>query len=159
MSPAVAARRGWAALGASEREWDAVSVQAPQLAATMRRYLIQLGTFLAPRSVDAAAFTLRQFAGWLVANTDVAVVADISRTNVEDYKVWLAGRPGVSGPWFCQAGMAPPCSSDLAPAIGEPKPWRSRLGSIMERCPRNSSKVPRDGQFPPYAASGLRASC
>ena len=57
----------------------ASSRRAPQLAATMRRYLIQLATFLAPRSVDAADNTLRQFARWLVDNTDVAVVADISR--------------------------------------------------------------------------------
>jgi len=37
-----------------------LSAQAPQLAATMRRYLIQLTTFLAPRSVDVADSTLRQ---------------------------------------------------------------------------------------------------
>jgi len=66
----------------------------------MRRYLIQLGTFLAPRSVDMASYTLRQFAGWLVASTDVRLVADIRRTHIEDYKVWLAARPGVKGrPW------------------------------------------------------------
>lgn len=64
----------------------------------MRRYLIQLGTFLAPRSVDMAGHTLRQFAGWLVANTDVRLVADIRRAHIEDYKVWLAARPGVKGP-------------------------------------------------------------
>ncbi|MDQ6798063.1 MAG: tyrosine-type recombinase/integrase [Actinomycetota bacterium] len=64
----------------------------------MRRYLIQLGTFLAPRSVDMASYTLRQFAGWLVASTDVSLVADIRRVHIEDYKVWLADRPGVKGP-------------------------------------------------------------
>lgn len=68
----------------AQREWATLSEQAPQLAATMRRYLIQLSTFLAPRSVDAADFTLRQFARWLVENTDVAVVADIERDHVED---------------------------------------------------------------------------
>ncbi len=83
---------------ASQRNWAALSVEAPQLAATMRRYLIQLGTFLAPRSVDMASYTLCQFAGWLVANTDVSVVAEITRTHIEDYKVWLAARPGVKGP-------------------------------------------------------------
>ena len=86
------------ALDASQRNWAALSVEAPQLAATMRRYLIQLGTFLAPRSVDLASHTLCQFAGWLVANTDVRVVADITRTHIEDYKVWLAARPGTKGP-------------------------------------------------------------
>ena len=47
-----------------------LSAQAPQLAATMRRYLVQLTTFLAPRSVDVADSTLRQLARWLVAETE-----------------------------------------------------------------------------------------
>ncbi len=38
--------------------------------------------------------TLRQLAGWLVDHTDVAGVADISRDDIEDFKVWLARRPG-----------------------------------------------------------------
>jgi hypothetical protein len=50
-----------------------LSAEAPRLAATMRRYLVQLTTFLAPRSVDVADSTLRQLARWLVAETDVAV--------------------------------------------------------------------------------------
>jgi site-specific recombinase XerD len=98
MSPLVPLPQPSRSLDAAQREWEALSAQAPQLAATMRRYLIQLGTFLAPRSVDMASHTLRQFAGWLVANTDVAVVADIRRAHVEDYKVWLAARPGAKGP-------------------------------------------------------------
>ena len=64
----------------------------------MRRYLLQLTAFLAPRSVDVADSTLRQLARWLVANTDVAVVADIERGHIEDYKVWLAAQPGTRGP-------------------------------------------------------------
>jgi class 3 adenylate cyclase len=34
----------------------------------MRRYLLQLTTFLAPRSVDVADSTLRQLARWLITN-------------------------------------------------------------------------------------------
>ena len=64
----------------------------------MRRYLVQLTTFLAPRSVDVADSTLRQLARWLVAETDVATVSDITRTHIEDYKVWLAAQPGCKGP-------------------------------------------------------------
>lgn len=93
MSAASAARTS-AGGDAAQRDWQALSGAAPQLAATIRRYLIQLGTFLAPRSVDAADCVLRQFAGWLIANTEVTVVADITRTHIEDYKVWLAARPG-----------------------------------------------------------------
>jgi site-specific recombinase XerD len=79
---------------ASTREWVMLSLLAPQLTATMRRYLIQLATFLAPASVEMANHTLRQFARWLTASTEVAVVGDITRTHVEDYKVWLAVQPG-----------------------------------------------------------------
>jgi len=82
---------------ASDREWAALSARAPQLAATMRRYLIRCSTFLAPRSIDAAENTLRQFTRWLTTNTDVAAVGEITRTNIEDYKVWLAAQPGTNG--------------------------------------------------------------
>jgi site-specific recombinase XerD len=75
-------------------EWAQIALAAPQLAATMRRYLGQLGTFLAPRSVAAADSVLRQFARWLLATTTVTTVATISRDDIEDFKVWLAARPG-----------------------------------------------------------------
>jgi site-specific recombinase XerD len=87
----------WSATPVSHREWATLSARVPRLAATMRRYLMQLTTSLAPRSVDAADNTLRQFTRWLAINTDVSVVADITRTNVEDYKVWLAAQPGTNG--------------------------------------------------------------
>ena len=94
----MSAVEAWFASPESHREWPELSVRAPQLAATMRRYLLQLSTFLAPRSVDAADQTLRQFARWLTTHTDVTVVADISRSHIEDYKVWLAAQPGLKGP-------------------------------------------------------------
>ncbi len=94
----MSAVEAWFASSESHREWPVLSVRAPQLAATMRRYLLQLSTFLAPRSVDAADQTLRQFARWLTTDTDVTVVADISRSHIEDYKVWLAAQPGIKGP-------------------------------------------------------------
>jgi len=88
----------WVPQDESNREWAELSTKSPQLVATMRRYLIQLTTFLAPRSVEAADGCLRQLARWLVADTDVTVVAEITRTHIEDYKVWLAAQPGVKGP-------------------------------------------------------------
>jgi site-specific recombinase XerD len=88
----------WVPSPGSDREWPELSTQAPHLAVTMRRYLLQLTTFLAPRSVDAADVTLRQFARWIVANTDAQVVADIERNHIEDYKVWLAAQPGTKSP-------------------------------------------------------------
>jgi site-specific recombinase XerD len=78
-------------------EWAQIAPAAPQLAATMRRYLSQLGTFLAPASVAAADSVLRQFTCWLLAATSVQAVAGVSRDDIEDFKVWLAARPGRGG--------------------------------------------------------------
>ena len=88
----------WIPKNESHREWAVLSAEVPQLAATMRRYLVQLTTFLAPRSVDVADSTLRQLARWLLAETEVEVVSDITRTQVEDYKVFLSAQPGCKGP-------------------------------------------------------------
>ena len=87
----------WFPSNASNREWAVLSARAPQLVATMRRYLVQLTTFLAPRSVEVADTTLRQFTRWLTAATDATVVADIERRHIEDYKVWLAAQTGNKG--------------------------------------------------------------
>jgi hypothetical protein len=51
----------WIPRTESHREWAELSARAPHLAATMRRYLVQLTTFLAPRSVDVADSTLRNW--------------------------------------------------------------------------------------------------
>jgi site-specific recombinase XerD len=88
------AASAWLPTDASDREWAHLSTAAPQLVVTMRRYLVQLTTFLAPRSVEAADQTLRQFARWLTTATDLTVVAGIERSHIEDYKVWLAAQPG-----------------------------------------------------------------
>ena len=74
-------------------EWAEIASVAPQLADTMRRYLRQAATFLAPASVDSADGALRIFARWLLANTPVLAVADVSRDAIEDFKVYLAARP------------------------------------------------------------------
>jgi len=84
---------GWHA----DAEWAQIQVTAPRVAAMMRRYLRQLGAFLAPRSVDAADSALRQFARWMLTDTGITAVGDIRRDDIEDYKVWLAGQPGVHG--------------------------------------------------------------
>ena len=90
----------WIPKNESHREWAVLSAEVPQLAATMRRYLVQLTTFLAPRSVDVADSTLRQLARWLLAETEVEVVSDITRTQVEDYKVFLLPSPAAKArPW------------------------------------------------------------
>jgi site-specific recombinase XerD len=89
--------QAWFPSNASNCEWAQMAGAAPQLVATMRRYLVQLTTFLAPRSVEVADQTLRQFTRWLTTATDITIVAGIERAHVEDYKVWLAAQPGQKG--------------------------------------------------------------
>ena len=84
----------WFPTNASNRDWARMSSDAPQLVSTMRRYLLQLTTFLAPRSVEVADTTLRQLTRWLTTATEVTVAAGIGRRHIEDYKVWLAALPG-----------------------------------------------------------------
>ena len=97
MSPLQAVAEEWVPDTESAREWAVLSAARPQLAATMERYLTQLSTFLAPRTVESDDNTLRQLARFLVAETDVGAVASITRTHFEDYKVWLTVQPGTNG--------------------------------------------------------------
>src|SRR5262249_60082822 len=90
---------GWRA-GA---EWAQIAAAAPRVAAVMRRYLRQLGTFLAPRSVDAADSALRQLARWMITEAGLAAVGDVRRDDIEDYKVWLAAQPPGGGPTITPA--------------------------------------------------------
>jgi site-specific recombinase XerD len=78
-------------------EWARLQVTAPQVVLTIHRYLRQLSTFLAPGSVTAAEGALRQFARWLVTEAQITAVANIRRDDIEDYKVWLAGRHRSAG--------------------------------------------------------------
>ncbi len=63
----------------------------------MGRYLTQAATFLAPLSVESADNALRLLARWLLDGTDVRAVAEISRDDIEDFKVALAQRRGTKG--------------------------------------------------------------
>jgi integrase len=54
--------------------------------------LRRLGTFLAPRRTGAAESALRQFARWMVTQTQITAIARIGRDDIEDYKVWLAAK-------------------------------------------------------------------
>jgi site-specific recombinase XerD len=78
-------------------EWAQLEAAAPLVAALVRRYLRQLGTFLAPASVDAAENALRQFARWLITDAGLDSVGAVHRDDIEDYKVWLAAKPTAGG--------------------------------------------------------------
>ena len=94
---ALPARQQPPAGGHAEAEWAQIAATAPQVAAVMRRYLRQLGIFLAPRSVDAADSALRQLARWMITEAHLAAVGDIRRDDIEDYKVWLSGKHKSAG--------------------------------------------------------------
>jgi site-specific recombinase XerD len=81
----------------SAAEWAAIASQAPEMATTMRRYLAQVATFLAPSSVLVADNVLRQLAKWLLANTTVRALGDVRRDHVEDFKLYLVTRRGMKG--------------------------------------------------------------
>ena len=78
-------------------EWTRLQATAPQVVLTIHRYLRQLGTFLAPRSVMAAENALRQLARWMVTDAGITAIADVGRDDIEDYKVWLAGQHRSAG--------------------------------------------------------------
>ena len=96
MSALVAPIEPWVPETASDREWVVLAAICPQASATIGRYVQQLSTFLAPRSVELADTTLRQLVRWMAAETDITSVANITRTHMENYKVWLSVQPGTN---------------------------------------------------------------
>ncbi len=86
---------------ASERaqEWLELEAAAPQLVATVKRYLEQIALSLRAGTVDRHEGALREFARVVVERDGpVHGAADITRRHIEDYKAWLADRPAQRGP-------------------------------------------------------------
>src|SRR4029453_7763767 len=76
-------------------DWDHLDTTIPALPAPMRRYLQQLDAILRPGSVSGADLALRSFAGFLTEQApDVRFISDIRRHHIEDFRSWLAARPG-----------------------------------------------------------------
>jgi site-specific recombinase XerD len=75
--------------------WDQLAVDRPQMVTTMRRYVEQIGCVLRPRSVVNTDEALRCFTEFLIARCpQVTCTSHVTRRHVEDYKPWLAARPG-----------------------------------------------------------------
>ncbi|GAA3295293.1 tyrosine-type recombinase/integrase [Dactylosporangium vinaceum] len=75
--------------------WDQLAASAPDIAAPMRRYLLQLTAILRPGSVGGADLALRSLAAFLAEQApEVRFIADIRRHHIEDFRTWLAARPG-----------------------------------------------------------------
>jgi site-specific recombinase XerD len=76
-------------------DWDQLGTAIPDIVAPMRRYLDQLAHILRPGSVGGADQALRSLAAFLAERApDVRFVADIRRHHIEDFRTWLAARPG-----------------------------------------------------------------
>jgi site-specific recombinase XerD len=75
--------------------WQQLEPAVPKVVETMRRYLEQIACVLRPGSVTGADLALRSFAGFLAeAAPAVSSTAQVTRRHIEDYKPWLAARPG-----------------------------------------------------------------
>jgi len=87
--------------------WADLEPAVPQMVDTMRRYLTQIGCVLRPGSVVNADIALRCFAGFLVQTApQVTGIAQVTRRHIEDYKPWLAERPGQHQPRVSTATIA-----------------------------------------------------
>jgi hypothetical protein len=87
--------------------WAELEPALPQIAATMRRYLTQTGCVLRPGSVGGADLALRSFAAFLIgAAPEVTSLTAATRRHIEDYKPWLAARPGQNKPALTTATIA-----------------------------------------------------
>ena len=75
--------------------WDDLETALPQITATMRRYLTQIGCILRPGSVSGAGLALRCFAAFLTeAAPGVTCLAQVRRRHIEDYKPCSPPAPG-----------------------------------------------------------------
>jgi site-specific recombinase XerD len=88
-------------------DWDRLAADLPEVVATMRRYLQQLDCVLRPGSVGNADQALRSFATFLIERArDVSALSDVQRRHIEQFKRWLADRPGRDNPRVTPATLA-----------------------------------------------------
>jgi site-specific recombinase XerD len=87
--------------------WQQLEPVVPQVVDTMRRYLEQIGCVLRPGSVVNADIALRSFAGFMVETApEVVSTVQVTRRHIENYKPWLAKRPGQNRPRVTTATIA-----------------------------------------------------
>jgi site-specific recombinase XerD len=87
--------------------WAQLEEAIPQITVPMRRYLEQIACVLRPGSVSGADLALRSFAAFLAeAPSPVSSLAQVTRRHVEDFKPWLAARPGQNKPRLTTATIA-----------------------------------------------------
>jgi site-specific recombinase XerD len=88
-------------------DWEQLTGAIPGITAPMRRYLEQVACVLRPGSVSGADLALRSFAAFLTrAMPEATCLAQVTRRHIEDYKPWLAARPGQNKPRLTTATIA-----------------------------------------------------
>jgi len=88
-------------------DWEQLERVIPQITAPMRRYLQQIACVLRPGSVSGADLALRSFAAFLAESAPgLTSPAVITRRHIEDFKPWLAARPGQNRPRLTTATIA-----------------------------------------------------
>lgn len=85
------------AVAPEDDRWADVASRAPQLAATVARYLDQIALSLRASSVAAAEMALRDLATYLVTETRVRRLRGLRREHIEGYKAWLSRREVAPG--------------------------------------------------------------
>jgi integrase len=87
--------------------WPQLTEVIPQITIPMRRYLEQVACVLRPGSVSGADLALRSFAAFLAGTSPPATsLTLITRRHIEDFKPWLAARPGQNKPRLTTATIA-----------------------------------------------------
>jgi site-specific recombinase XerD len=88
-------------------DWEQLTRAIPAITAPMRRYLEQVACVLRPGSVSGADLALRAFAAFLTqAAPEVTCLTAVTRRHIEEYKPWLACRPGQNKPRVTTATIA-----------------------------------------------------
>jgi integrase len=97
-------RRGLRPTPTTAQRWEHVT---PGLARTLLAYLDQITVSLRPSTVARTETILREFAGFITTtDPDVARVADLRRSHVEDYKLHLNQRPSITGAKLSKRSLA-----------------------------------------------------
>jgi site-specific recombinase XerD len=88
-------------------DWEQLTRAIPAITAPLRRYLEQVACVLRPGSVSGADLALRAFAAFLTqAAPEVTCLTAVTRRHIEEYKPWLACRPGQNKPRVTTATIA-----------------------------------------------------
>jgi len=87
-------------------DWPQLAEVIPQITIPMRRYLEQVACVLRPGSVSGADQALRLFAAFLAETSPATPLNQVTRRHAEDFKPWLAARPGQNKPRLAPATIA-----------------------------------------------------